>query len=101
MSEDLLQNIQPILLMGPGPSPVCPAAYAALGKPTLGHLDPYFIKIMDGIKEQLRQVFHTKNDMTLTILSLFRSLLSFISFVNHGHCWCCNFFSRSILYLTL
>lgn len=67
MSEDLLQKIQPILLMGPGPSPVCPAAYAALGKPTLGHLDPYFIKIMDEIKEQLRQVFHTKNEMTLTI----------------------------------
>ena len=67
MSEDLLQNIEPILLMGPGPSSVCPASYAALCKPTLGHLDPYFIKIMDAIMGQLRQVFHTKNEMTLTI----------------------------------
>ena len=67
MSEDLLQNIEPILLMGPGPSSVCPASYAALSKPTLGHLDPYFIKIMDAIMDQLRQVFHTKNEMTLTI----------------------------------
>ncbi|MDR2488594.1 MAG: alanine--glyoxylate aminotransferase family protein [Desulfovibrio sp.] len=67
MPEDLLQNIRPVLLMGPGPSPVCEAAYAALGKPTLGHLDPYFIRIMDAIKEHLRQIFHTKNEMTLTI----------------------------------
>ena len=67
MSEDLLKNIKPILLMGPGPSSVCDASYAALGKPTLGHLDPYFIKIMDAIKDQLRQLFHTKNEMTLTI----------------------------------
>jgi alanine-glyoxylate transaminase/serine-glyoxylate transaminase/serine-pyruvate transaminase len=67
MSEDLLQNIQPVLLLGPGPSPVCAAAYAALAKPTLGHLDPHFIKIMDAIMAQLRQVFHTTNEMTLTI----------------------------------
>lgn len=67
MSQDLLQNIKPILLLGPGPSPVCKAAYEALGKPTLGHLDPYFIQIMDGIMDQLRQVFHTKNEMTLCI----------------------------------
>ena len=65
--EDLLQNIQPILLMGPGPSCVAEASHAALSKPTLGHMDPYFFTIMDGIKDQLRQVFHTKNDMTFTI----------------------------------
>ena len=65
--EDLLQGIKPILLMGPGPSCVSDAAYAALPKPTLGHLDPYFIKIMDAIKAHLQQVYHTKNDMTLTI----------------------------------
>jgi alanine-glyoxylate transaminase/serine-glyoxylate transaminase/serine-pyruvate transaminase len=67
MSEDLLQNIQPVLLLGPGPSTVCEASYAALCKPTLGHLDPYFIRIMDAIQEQLRLIFHTKNEMTLTI----------------------------------
>ena len=65
--EDLLQNIEPILLMGPGPSSACEASYAAMGKPTLGHLDPYFIKIMDAIQVQLRQVFHTKNEMTITL----------------------------------
>lgn len=65
--EDLLQQIKPILLMGPGPSCVSDASYEALPKPTLGHLDPFFIKIMDAIKEHLRTVYHTKNDMTITI----------------------------------
>lgn len=65
--EDLLQNIKPILLMGPGPSCVSEAVYAALPKSTLGHLDPYFISIMDAIKGQLKQVFHTSNDMTIAI----------------------------------
>lgn len=62
---DLLQGISPTLLMGPGPSCVSPAVYAALGKPTIGHLDPYFLEIMDAIKGQLRELFHTGNAMTL------------------------------------
>lgn len=65
--EDLLQQIKPILLMGPGPSCVSDDAYKALQNPTLGHLDPVFIAIMDGIKEHLKAVFHTTNEMTLTI----------------------------------
>ena len=28
------------LLMGPGPSPVHPDVYAAMGTPLLGHMDP-------------------------------------------------------------
>ena len=38
-----------ILLMGPGPSCVPPEVYTALSKPTIGHLDPQFISIMDEI----------------------------------------------------
>ena len=34
---------------------------------TIGHLDPRFIQIMDEIKEQLRQVIGTQNDLTLPI----------------------------------
>lgn len=63
--KDLLQGLKPTLLMGPGPSCVPPAVYAALAKPTIGHLDPYFVAIMDAIKEQLREVFHTKNTLTM------------------------------------
>lgn len=65
--EDLLLKIKPILLMGPGPSCVSDAAYTALPKPTLGHLDPYFITIMDAIKKHLKEIFHTSNAMTITI----------------------------------
>lgn len=63
--KDLLHGIKPILLMGPGPSCVPPAVYAALGRPTIGHLDPYFLEIMDAIKVQLRELFHTGNTLTL------------------------------------
>lgn len=61
----LLEGIKPTLLMGPGPSCVPDAVYKALALPTLGHLDPYFIKIMDGIKEQLKQVMNTGNRLTM------------------------------------
>ncbi len=64
---NLLDGIKPILLMGPGPSAVPGEVYAALGKPTLGHLDPYFITIMDGVKERLQAVFKTRNRMTLAL----------------------------------
>ncbi len=63
--QDLLQGITPTLLMGPGPSTVPDEIYAAMARPTIGHLDPYFVTIMDAIKEQLRIVFTTKNELTM------------------------------------
>jgi alanine-glyoxylate transaminase/serine-glyoxylate transaminase/serine-pyruvate transaminase len=55
------------LLMGPGPSSVEPRVLAAISQPTLGHLDPAFLAIMDSIAAMLRQVFRTSNPLTLTI----------------------------------
>ena len=49
--KNLLDGIEDVLLMGPGPSCVPPEVYEAIGKKTLGHLDPYFLKIMDELKE--------------------------------------------------
>ena len=63
--SNLLNGIKPILLMGPGPSSVYDEVYAALAAPTLGHLDPYFISIMDAVKGQLQQVMNTKNVVTM------------------------------------
>ncbi|WP_027370777.1 pyridoxal-phosphate-dependent aminotransferase family protein [Desulfovermiculus halophilus] len=63
--HNLLDNIQEILLMGPGPSSVPPSVSQAMAKPTIGHLDPYFIKIMDEIKERLRTVLNTGNELTI------------------------------------
>ncbi len=65
--KNLLEDIRPTLLMGPGPSCVHPATYWALSRPTLGHLDGYFIRIMDEIKEKLRHVMGTRNAMTVPL----------------------------------
>jgi alanine-glyoxylate transaminase/serine-glyoxylate transaminase/serine-pyruvate transaminase len=62
---NLLDNIEEILLMGPGPSCVPDAVYSALSKKTIGHLDPHFVKIMDETKAKLQQVFKTKNSLTM------------------------------------
>ena len=34
-------------LMGPGPSDISPQVLQALSRPTIGHLDPLFIAMMD------------------------------------------------------
>ena len=55
------------LLMGPGPSDAPPSVLNAMSQPLVGHLDPSFIQMMEEIKDMLRQVFLTKNDMTFPI----------------------------------
>jgi alanine-glyoxylate transaminase / serine-glyoxylate transaminase / serine-pyruvate transaminase len=55
------------ILMGPGPSDISPRVLAALGAPTVGHLDPYFLRIMDELQTMLRQVFRTNNSLTFAI----------------------------------
>ena len=57
----------PRLLMGPGPSEVAPSVLRSLSAPLLGHLDPAFVKMMDEIKVMLRQVFLTRNEITLPV----------------------------------
>ncbi len=54
-------------LMGPGPSDIHPSVLAALAAPTVGHLDPYFLQIMDEVQQMLREVFQTENQMTMAI----------------------------------
>src|SRR3954470_6308517 len=55
------------ILLGPGPSPVPQRVLRALGAPTLGHLDPQYLAIMDETCERLRQVFRTKNALTFPV----------------------------------
>ena len=55
------------LLMGPGPGNIDPRVNLAMAKPLLGHLDPYFIRIMHQIQELLRDVFATRNSLTIPI----------------------------------
>ena len=55
------------ILLGPGPSPVPQRVLRALAAPTLGHLDPQYLAIMDETCEFLRQVFQTKNLLTFPV----------------------------------
>ena len=54
-------------LMGPGPSDVNPRILEALSRPTIGHLDPAFIGMMDEVKELLQYVFQTENELTIPV----------------------------------
>lgn len=58
---------RPRLLMGPGPSSVPQRVLDALSKPTLGHLDPQFIALMDEVKVLLQKAFLTRNALTIPI----------------------------------
>ncbi|HVT08533.1 MAG TPA: alanine--glyoxylate aminotransferase family protein [Polyangia bacterium] len=55
------------VLMGPGPSEVPARVREALAAPTLGHLDPEYLRIMDDTRGMLQQVFRTTNHLTLAI----------------------------------
>ena len=54
-------------LMGPGPSDVPKRVLAALARPTIGHLDPAFITMMDELKGLLQFAFRTSNALTIPI----------------------------------
>ncbi|MCH2131201.1 MAG: alanine--glyoxylate aminotransferase family protein [Pirellulaceae bacterium] len=54
-------------LMGPGPSDIHPRVLEALAKPTIGHLDPYYLEVMDQLQSMLRRLFQTQNAMTFAI----------------------------------
>jgi alanine-glyoxylate transaminase/serine-glyoxylate transaminase/serine-pyruvate transaminase len=55
------------ILLGPGPSTVHPRVLQAMSLPLVGHLDPYFLEIMDRTQELLRYVFQTENKLTIPV----------------------------------
>lgn len=55
------------ILMGPGPSDVSPRVLQAMARPTLGHLDPLFVGMMDEVKGLLQYAFQTNNELTMPI----------------------------------
>jgi alanine-glyoxylate transaminase/serine-glyoxylate transaminase/serine-pyruvate transaminase len=57
----------PRILLGPGPSDVPPRVLAALAAPTIGHLDPEYLQIMDETRGLLQRVFATDNKLTLAV----------------------------------
>lgn len=55
------------LLLGPGPSMVHPRVLSVMSHPLVGHLDPTFVELMNEVQDMLRQVFQTKNRLTIPI----------------------------------
>ena len=54
-------------LMGPGPSDVNPRILEAMSRPTIGHLDPVFVGMMDEMKGLLKYAFQTENELTMPV----------------------------------
>jgi alanine-glyoxylate transaminase/serine-glyoxylate transaminase/serine-pyruvate transaminase len=55
------------VLLGPGPSDVHPRVLKAMSTPLVGHLDPDFLTIMNETREMLKEVFRTKNELTIAL----------------------------------
>jgi alanine-glyoxylate transaminase/serine-glyoxylate transaminase/serine-pyruvate transaminase len=74
------------LLLGPGPSNAPPAVLEAMRRPLLGHLDPDFLAILDGVCDGLRRLFRTKNRATLPISGTGSAGMeaAFVNFVEPG-----------------
>jgi alanine-glyoxylate transaminase / serine-glyoxylate transaminase / serine-pyruvate transaminase len=57
----------PRLLLGPGPSLVDPRVLQVMATPLVGHLDPFFLELMDRAQSLLRYVFQTQNQVTIPV----------------------------------
>ena len=81
-----LDSIPEVLLLGPGPSSTAPEVYAALSRPTLGHLDPTFIGIMDETKKLIQTVAQTQNALTFPVSGTGSAGMEtgFVNFVEPG-----------------
>lgn len=66
MQHSSILNPPQRVLMGPGPSDVSARILQTMSAPTLGHLDPEYLRIMDETG-RVRDVFQTRNEMTLAI----------------------------------
>src|SRR4030042_2572922 len=79
-------NPTPRILMGPGPSNVNYRVLRAMSTPLVGHLDPQFLTLMDETCEMLRNLFQTKNRLTIPISGTGSSGMeaSFVNFIEPG-----------------
>ncbi len=72
--------------MGPGPSNPYPEVALALAGPTLGHLDPEFLALLDDTNDRLRRCFATANALTFPVSGTGSAGMeaSFVNFVGPG-----------------
>lgn len=66
---NIMQSFNPPVrtLMGPGPADVHPRILSAMARPTIGHLDPAFVGMMDETKGALKAIFKTENELTMPV----------------------------------
>ena len=55
------------VLMGPGPSDIHPRVLEAIGKRTVGHLDPFYLETMNEMQNMLRALMKTENPLTFAV----------------------------------
>ena len=55
------------VLLGPGPSDVDPAVLRALSLPTVGHLDPAFLRVMDELRAMLSEILGARGGRSTAI----------------------------------
>ena len=68
MNEIIGELLPPTrLMLTPGPSCMDPRVYRALSTPLVGHVDPWFIGMMNDVQVLLRKVFQTQNRITFPI----------------------------------
>ena len=53
------------LLFAPGPSPIPPNVLLAMAEPIIHHRAPAYIKVLEEVREGLKYVFQTKNEVLL------------------------------------
>ncbi|MDG2335838.1 MAG: alanine--glyoxylate aminotransferase family protein [Myxococcota bacterium] len=67
-SLNSLRNLpSPRRLLGPGPSNVHADVLQAMARPLVGHLDPAFLEILEGVQAALRALFGSENRFTLPL----------------------------------
>lgn len=53
------------LLFAPGPSPIPPKVLLAMAEPIIHHRAPAFVKVLEEVREGLKYLFQTKNEVLL------------------------------------
>lgn len=68
MSEEIGELLPPArVMLTPGPSCVDPRVSRAMAAPVVGHMDPWFTELLNGVQTLLRGVFQTQNRITFPI----------------------------------
>jgi len=53
------------LLFAPGPSPIPPSALLAMAEPIIHHRAPAYVKVLEEVREGLKYLFQTKNEVLI------------------------------------